>query len=272
VVSRWPLEGVGRLCCLWSLLAAGCPAPLPPREPVGLSLQIATRQSCGVLSGLDYDTSCLGAVYARIVDDTNATIVEQCATLTDAPSELGALLRGDALLSLGGVSTNRAQVRFEVRGLHAATLDADALCDDAGNDDHWLFWGASDVIDLSAFDKDPAPSPVVPVFVDCRDCTFACEGQTCFGCGGFGALCPSALPPSVCVPTSTCDRSCDSDEECFPGAPSCIGNSCTSTGAPNGDTCAPCSSSADCVGAVGRCVVRNNAAVGVCAPLCPAEF
>ena len=34
-----------------------------PKLPATISLQLGTRQSCGLFSGLDYDTTCLQAVY-----------------------------------------------------------------------------------------------------------------------------------------------------------------------------------------------------------------
>src|SRR4030067_898324 len=60
----------------------GAPPPAgEPRPPAELSLQIGTRQSCGVPSGLDYDTSCLAAVDVLVLDESTEVVEERCVTL-----------------------------------------------------------------------------------------------------------------------------------------------------------------------------------------------
>ena len=124
----------------WAFLAAAlagafcgaCQVPVTPRPPAGLSLQIQTRQSCGIFSGLDYDTSCLSSVFVLVRDyPSRAILLEECATLSERKVQLGEILRGDPLLAFAGLSAHRT-VTFEVRGLHDKPPAPDAGVLDAG--------------------------------------------------------------------------------------------------------------------------------------------
>jgi hypothetical protein len=223
---------------LWAAIGgwASCtPAPPLERQPVELALQVATRQSCGVLSGLDYETSCLAAVSVRVLDDTGAALHESCELVKEPrPTDLRGILRGPSLFSFSGLSANRVVV-FEVAGLHDKDLadgeTPESLCaNPAQRTGDWLFWGESDPIDLAAYDGASPPSPVIPIVVDCRDCTYACGDEECFGCLGLGedheAQCSAEFPPSFCVPVVSCDKACDDEDDCFEGARACVEGRC----------------------------------------------
>lgn len=264
---------------LATLLVTGailaCPTAPTPRPPVDLSLQLGTRQSCGLFSGLDYDTSCLAAVHIIARDeDTRQVVFERCVTLDERRDQLGEILRGAPIFEGGGLSTDRV-VRFELRGLHDRSVDDP--CDDTADVDQWLLWGESDAVDLRAFDA-PGGGTRVPVVVDCRDCGFACEGGDCFGCAGLGAgTCPVEMPPSFCVPgvSFVCGKRCEVDDDCFEGARRCTENKTCDTTEPTGALCSPCSLQ-DGV-AVGcaegfACVGPPGATQGFCAEACPDTF
>jgi hypothetical protein len=257
-------------------LGVVCTPEAAPRPPVALSLQIGTRQSCGVFSGLDYDTSCLSAVYVAVRDaDGGGLVVEQCTRLEARKAELGELLRGEAVLDFSGVSTDR-RVIFEVRGMHDKGADGADRCQDAEDENHWLFWGESDVVDLTAFD-DEGGNVVVPVVVDCRDCAFACEPGDCFGCDAIGRTCPLDTPESFCVPgvAFQCDKRCDDDGDCFEGARACLDTGFCDTREPTGGLCSPCALIDGVVDGCGdgfTCVGPPGSTQGFCAESCPAHF
>jgi hypothetical protein len=253
---------------------SACTPTTEDRPPAPLSLQLATRQSCGVLSGLDYETSCMAAVYVRVLDATRTQIYEECRPLDEAAGERAGelrelLLRGEPLISFTKLSTNQT-VTFEVRGLHDVGLDDGAdLCAGADDSDHWLFWGVSAAVDLTRLeDKDGL---VVPVVLDCRDCTYACGDQQCFGCPAIGASasCPAGFPPSFCAPTTTCDKACETASDCFGGARACVEGKCD-TDTVNGGLCSPCGGSVGCADGL-TCVARGSTQRGFCAPPCPDE-
>ncbi len=259
------------------VVAAGCPAPVAPRPPVPLSLQIVTKPSCGVFSGLDYDTGCLSAVYVAVKDaDSGQVLREACSALSERKPELGVLLRGDPVVEVPGVSATDTRVVFEVRGLHdKADVGADR-CADADDDNHWLFWGESDVVHLAEFNVDDAVGQRVPVVVDCRDCAFSCEPGDCFGCAGLGATCPVALPESFCVPAVAfeCDKRCDDDGDCFEGARRCEDGRCDVDEA-TGALCSPCALIDGAVDGCGEgfsCVGPPGSTQGFCAESCPGRF
>lgn len=263
---------------LGAVLAATCAGassctPTPePRPPVQLSLQLATRQSCGILSGLDYETSCLAAVYVRVLDETRTQIHEECRLLDERPTELREILRGEPLLRFAKLSTTQV-VTFEVRGLHDIELDAGEtaadLCARPARTSHWLFWGESDPVDLRALDdKDGV---VIPIVMDCRDCTFPCGEQECFGCRGVGLpQCTADFPSSFCVPTASCDKTCDEDQDCFEGTRRCVDGRCDTVQV-TGGLCSPCGGGgAGCADGL-TCVATAANQPGFCAPPCPDE-
>lgn len=265
------------LLVLTSLLAtlAGCP-DAEPRPPVPLSIQIGTRQSCGVFSGLDYDTSCLSAVSVVVKDATSRQVLsETCTNLAERKPELGTLLRGDPVVNFGGLSTDRSVI-FEVRGLQDKGADGVDRCEDADNDNHWLFWGESDVVDLTAFDKDGGTA-LVRIVVDCRDCAFSCTDGDCFGCAALDDTCPLALPESFCVPgvSFECDKRCDEDDDCFEGARTCLASGRCDTVTPTGGLCSPCALIDGAVDGCGEgftCVGPPGSTQGFCAESCPDHF
>lgn len=252
--------------------AAGCTPEPSERPPVQLSLQLATRQSCGILSGLDYETSCLAAVYVRVFDETRTQIHEECRVLDQRPAELREMLRGEPLLRFAKLSTHQV-VTFEVRGLHDVELDegetAATLCQRPARTSHWLFWGESEPVDLRALDD--KTGAVIPVVIDCRDCTFACGDQECFGCPGVGLpQCSADFPSSFCVPTASCDKSCDDDDDCFEGTRQCVEGRCD-TSQVTGGLCSPCGDGGASCGEGLTCVATTANEPGFCAPPCPDE-
>lgn len=259
-------------------LAAACPPALEPRPPAELSLQIGTGHSCGNPSGLDYDTSCLAVVDVLVLDENTEVIEERCVRLDARVGELGELLRGDAILRTSGLSA-KGKVYFEVRGLHDAgvgddglPLSADELCDRAALDDHWLFWGRSAQVDLAAYDA-AGGTGVILVMLECRDCTFTqdCSSSRCYGCGGFGAGCPAALPMSFCTAVADCNKTCSNDLACFEGALPCVDGRCDD-GAALGGLCGFCNDSGVGCADGFTCVGAPGAPTGRCAPLCPNVF
>jgi hypothetical protein len=269
---RGPLRPRRMLVHALAVVVVACTPDLPPRPPVELALQIATRQSCGILSGLDYDITCLSALHVRVLDENGNQRDENvhCVEVSPPRVELGELLRGEQIVRFGGLSTN-ATVSFEVRGLHnRAGSSAQELCENAANTDYWLFWGTSAPVDLTQFDSGDAGSTTITIFVDCRDC--ACEGEDCFGCAGINEdTCPAELPPSFCVPTSACNKACQSDDDCFGGARACdLSTGTCDTTTINGGLCSPCSDLAGC--ADGLSCVGRIGGPSFCAPSCPDTF
>jgi|GEM_PF-1011854 len=251
---------------------AACTDPPTPRAPATLSLQIGTRQSCGLFSGLDYDTSCLAAAYvaARAVP-SGQIVLERCLTLDARKPDLGQILRGAPLLETAGLSAT-GTVIFEIRGLHDTASPGADRCVDANVVDHWLFWGESDPVDLGAL-NDNGGDIAVRIFVDCRDCGFDCAAGDCFGCQGIGATCPAELPTSFCVPgvAFRCDKRCDVDGDCFEGARRCESGKCD-TRDETGEFCSPCVLNGDVVDGCNEgfvCVGPPGATQGFCAMSCP---
>ncbi len=256
---------------------AACAPAAAPRPPARVSLQLGTRQSCGVFSGLDYETSCLGAVHVVVRDaGTRSIVLQSCTPLAERPLALGDLLRGAPVDELTGLSANRAVI-FEVRGLHDAADPGADRCADADVAAHWLFWGESDVVDLATLDRD-GDSLLVPLFVDCRDCAFACEGGDCFGCPALGTgTCPVTTPQSFCVPgvSFQCDKLCDDDDDCFEGARACLPDGVCDVTTSTGGLCSPCALVDGTVIGCGEgftCVGPPGATRGFCAESCPDRF
>ena len=256
----------------------GCPVEHPPRPPAGLALQIGTRQSCGLFSGLDYDTTCLSAISVVARDVTDRRVVlEKCITLDERRTELGQILRGEPLFDVAGLSTN-AEVVFEIRGLHDLGEPGADRCADVANFRHWLLWGESDVVDLKALDENGG-NTLVRIVVDCRDCAFNCApASDCFGCRGIdNAQCFAELPESFCVPGQNfvCGKACDDDDDCFEGARTCLDNGRCDTALETGELCSPCALVGGVVEGCDEgftCVGPPNASVGFCAPACPETF
>ena len=273
---RSTLSGAAALLVGASMgIGTACTRPdLDPRPPIKLSLRLATRASCGNLSGLDYDTGCLAAIYLRALGENRQTLVEDCVTLTDRPADLRELLSGEPSNTLEGLSANQV-VTFEVRGLHDTGLTpavAATLCDQTDLSDRWLFWGESAPIDLATYDSTTPGSTVVPLVIDCRDCAEDCAEGRCFGCNAMDDdVCPATFPPSFCVPAVdfVCAKRCDSDDDCFEGARACVTDRCDVTD-PSGPLCAPCNPSGGAACAEGyTCVGPPGAQNGFCAEPCP---
>ncbi len=263
-------------------LAAGCSRSVDPRPAVPLSLQLATRQSCGLLSGLDYDTSCVAAIYVKVFDETKREIFSECKVLEERSSDMRDLLsRDEPIISVHGFSATGV-VTFEVRGFHDVGF-ADGGDDDvapcaAPNDNfNWLFWGQSDPINLSEYD-DGEGSPLIRVVLDCRDCSADVGGREFFGCVGLHADVPDAgavdetcgpdFPASFCVPVVACEKPCTADSDCFQGARICINNTCD-TEELTGQLCAPCGGLVAC-GDDFVCVEKPDQDQDpFCAPACP---
>ncbi len=257
-------------------VGAGCIDDPEPKLPATISIQLGTRQSCGLFSGLDYDTTCLQAVYvaARAIP-TREVVFERCVTLTERQADLGQILRGTPLLDTGGLSA-RGAVTFEIRGLHDKG-GADDRCADANDVANWLFWGESDPVDLSALDANGG-DVVASVFVDCRDCAFDCAAGDCFGCQGIGAgTCSVELPTSFCVPgvAFRCDKRCVDDGDCFEGARRCGDDNICDTREETGELCSPCALRDGVVDGCNEgfaCVGPPGATQGFCAMSCPDTF
>lgn len=266
---------LGALALLVLLVA--CPnTPPTPNPAIPLSLQFVLRQSCGRITAADYDTQCLAAVYVAVYDEAHVPIYDECEVIDDPPDTMGALLEGRPILSFSKLSANKT-VSFEVRGLHALDLDpADraSVCNDQ-NRDHWLFWGTSELVDLAALDTPDAGRALVPLVVDCRDCSESCAAGECFGClamdtDGSGTCHATPFPASVCSPTAVCGRSCDDDDDCFDGALECVDDRCDVDSAPTGALCAPCTAGAGDCADEHLCVGTSSSdANGFCAPVCP---
>jgi hypothetical protein len=277
--SQWFQAVIGML------LLGACTREVPASPaPVGLSLRLRTKASCGAFSSFGYDTGCLSAIYVAVRDASNRIVSEECRTLDDRPSDLGELLLGPPAIGFSGVSANRSVV-FEVRGLHDVALPADAgpasLCARPAITDHWLFWGQSDPVDLAAVAAD-AGTDVVEVLVECRDCAYDCEAGDCVGCSGIGVgTCTATFPTSFCVPANvgqSCEKPCQTDRDCFDGALACDGTTgrCNPASAPDGTTGGPCTrcrigasgSAEGCDEGLG-CVGPPGATEGFCAEPCP---
>ncbi len=266
------------MCGLLAALACTPVAPTP-RPPVDLSLQFVPRGSCGRVSPLDYDTSCLAAIYVRALDVSRTTLVERCVELDNGPASLREVLQGDALVNFAGLSTNTT-VSFEVRGFHSAGLSAAAagtLCDRPAQKDQWLFWGESAAVDLAAYDASDAGTALVAVVVDCRDCAKSCPDGLCFGCAAIDVPpqddCPAVFPPSVCGPASAqlCAIGCSVDADCFEGARRCVNDRCESADT-SGTLCSTCAPGGSSCAQGFACVAPIGADHGFCAPPCPDQL
>ena len=254
------------LTSLTSLTA--CPQRPPPRPPVPGSLQLATRQSCGVLSGLDYDTSCLAAVFVLVLDETKRPVFQTCHVLPARSPDLRTLLE-EPIIDITGLSA-QGVVTFEVRGFHDVGALGTDPCASPATTDNWLFWGESEPVDLAQYDDGDGP-PLIRIVLDCRDCTDANE---VFGCGGIilqdagvsPGTCGPELPDSFCVPTVACDKGCADDSDCFEGARSCIEDTCDLE-VLTGGLCSPCGGAIACSDET-VCVKKPGQAA-FCAPPCP---
>jgi hypothetical protein len=258
-----------------TVVASSCPTVGPARDPVELSIQLATRQSCGLLSGLDYDTGCLRAVYLRVVDQARALVFEECRVLEDidVPRELRELVQRPTPLFEFATLSTQGIYTFEVRGLHdkGDIASPAELCANPANNEHWLFWGESAPVDLSLYDSATPPAPVIRIVLDCRDCTDGVGADQVFGCAGIvdddAGTCGPAFPDSFCAPTVACAKGCDEDADCFEGARACIAGTCD-VGVLTGELCSPCGGIIAC-GDGFVCVERPGQAP-FCAAPCPA--
>lgn len=243
-----------RRSCAWAQLAAfaiawlgvttsACTPAAEPRPPVPLSLQLATRQSCGLLSGLDYDTACLAAVYVLVLDETKQALFEKCQVLDARSPDLRTLLQ-EPIIDIGGLSS-QGVVTFEVRGFHDVGAPGADPCTSPATTDNWLFWGESGPVDLAQYDDGDGP-PLIRIVLDCRDCANA---DDVFGCGGIRpedtGTCGPELPDSFCVPTVTCNKGCEDGDDCFEGARACIDDVCD-VAVLSGRLCSPCGGAVAC--------------------------
>lgn len=258
--------------CGLAFVAVACP-PSTPRPAVPFSLQLATRQSCGVFSGLDYDTGCLAAVYVKVLNEERAVLFEQCQRIEPRAVDLRDLLnRDEPIISIDGLSA-KGVVTFDVRGFHDVGAPADIVnpCNQPNNNATWLFWGVSDPVDLADYDDGEGPS-LIRIVLDCRDCSVGFGENEVFGCVGIRAdagptdTCGPGFPSSFCVPVLTCEKACDSDDECFEGARRCIDDTCD-IATRTGELCSPCGGAVAC-GEDFRCVGRPGEP-SFCAPSCP---
>lgn len=253
---------------LLALVVGTCAPRAESRPPAAASLQLATRQSCGVLSGLDYNTACLAAVYVLVLDETRRALFETCQVLDE---QLGArspdlrTLLEQPIIDITGLSS-QGTVTFEVRGFHdvgAAGIDP---CRSPATTDNWLFWGESDPIDLAKYD-DGEGAPLIRVVLDCRDCS---DADGVFGCGGITVddtgTCGPELPDAFCVPTVSCAKACDDSDDCFEGARACSEGSCD-VALLSGGLCSPCGGAIAC--ADDFVCVEKPGQSPFCAPPCP---
>lgn len=274
------LVALGPLVALVALssIVSGCPPVATPRPAVPLSLQLATRQSCGVLSGLDYDTSCVAAVYVKVFDTTKREIFSECKVLEERSADMRELLsrpEDDPIISISGLSS-KGIVTFEVRGFHDVGFAGADPCAQPNDNNNWIFWGQSDPIDLGEYNDGEGP-PLIRVVLDCRDCSADVEGDEVFGCVGLHADEPDAgpvdetcgpdFPPSFCVPVVACAKGCETDDDCFQGARTCVDGTCD-TEALTGQLCSPCGGLIAC-GDNFVCVTKTGDDAGFCAPACP---
>ena len=253
---------------LIALVATACPQRPEPRPPVPASLQLATRQSCGVLSGLDYDTSCLAALYVLVLDQTKRALFEECHVLDARSPDLRTLLQ-EPIINVTGLSSRDLVVTFEVRGFHDVG-GAEDPCVSPATTDNWLFWGESEPVNLAEYDDGEGP-PLIRVVLDCRDCT---DDNDVFGCGGIvvadagvdPGTCGPELPDSFCVPTVACEKGCEDDDDCFEGARTCVDGTCD-VDVLTGGLCSPCGEAIACADDF-VCVERPGQP-SFCAPPCP---
>jgi hypothetical protein len=259
---------------LCACVGLSCTGAAPARDPVALSIQLATRNSCGALSAQEYDISCMEAAVVVVKDAaSNQVLQTTCTTLAQRKNKLSDItISTTPILSFSGISTNNT-VRFELYGLHDKSTATP--CDDPADVSNWLIWGRSGDVDLAA-SNDSGTAIVVTVVLDCRDCRYDCNGGACFGCGGVGSpSCPAEFPDSFCVPSLDfqCARSCTEDADCFGGARTCVDGNCDRFN--DGKLCAPCGR----VGVVvsgcddgNVCVGRPGETQGFCASPCPTDF
>jgi hypothetical protein len=276
-----PMRGM-RTAALMLVCTSACQRPPPePRPPAELALKFVLRQSCGNPDPLEYDTSCLHSVDFRVFDEErNTPVYSECRILDEVPTTMRALLNGDPIIDFSRLSTN-SKVSFEVRGLHGVGLEASErqqLCANAVDNKQWLFWGESDVIDLSKYDQvDGGVSPLIDIVVDCRDCFTddqdECASGQCFGCLAIDeeitGVCPAEFPLSVCAPAVRCGKPCDNDDDCFEGALDCVDERCVPYAEQEtAGLCTPCVPGNGTCGDL-ACVGEPGDATGFCAPLCP---
>lgn len=253
-------------------LLGGCTPPVTggPDTPLALSLGLRPKGSCDI-SPVQYRTECLAAVELIVVPEAGEP-QRSCHVLpSDARhATLADLLFADEPVVRLGTVTGRGPVVFQVRGIHEkGLLEGEDPCEAAASSQHWLFWGESVPVDLD--DDDALDALHVTLPIDCRDCSRGCES--------LGTpQCPAVLPPSYCVPFAagfSCERRCDTDEECFEGALFCgedTGRCDTESGEPKtlntGGFCTPCGGAGDCDSGF-SCVGSPNASEGLCTRDCP---
>lgn len=271
-MSRGPLAFVVVLVCV----LGDCSPRVDPRPAAQFSLQLATRQSCGVLSGLDYDTSCVAAVYVKAFDPSKVELFSECKVLADddRSADMRALLsREEPLISVRGLSATGV-VTFEVRGFHDVGFTGNP-CATPNDNRNWIFWGQSDPVDLATYNDSEGP-PLIRVVLDCRDCSADVDGDEVFGCVGLNAgepdggpvdeTCGPEFPASFCVPVVACAKGCTTGDDCFQGARTCVANTCD-TDTLTGELCSPCGDLIAC-GDNFVCVEKPGQDP-FCAPACP---
>lgn len=273
--ARWPAGLLGGVLAI-ALQGSACAPPPLSQEPAQVALRLRVKGSCG-LSPVLFDTQCLAAVDLQVIDERGRTRARTCVSVADRYEDLGALLSAATpALQLGSIDSDEP-VRFRILGLHdrgALSGGApDTFCAAAEADAHWLFWGESAAVDLSFVAEADGERYAIAIPIDCRDCQN--------GCATLGTpQCPATFPLSYCVPYAlglSCERRCDSDDECFEGAHVCdadAGRCDPAEGHPEtgntGGFCYPCQSAADCD--VGYdCVAETGQTEGICVRRCPAD-
>jgi hypothetical protein len=205
-------------------MLAGLAAACGDTGPRPVQLQLITRGSC---SPSAYDLSCVRSLRVQMFSEERSYRA-QCLTLSPAFESWGDLVSSrDLLFVLEGVRA-RANVRIEIRGYHNR-IENDPC--ESLNDESLMFWGTSQLVDLSQPDTDN-----VVVHVDCRpkcDCRLIDNGA-----------CTAALVRGVCAPRLllTCrDRACTTG--CFDGLLDCDSGTCVPSG---GGMCFDCAASSEC--------------------------
>jgi len=238
----------------WYLLAAalaGCGS-----QPRGVKLDLHFSTSCPA-TPKSYDLQCVEALEGQVLDEDGVVLSSQCNELSSATFVSAyELVNSTELVPVLENVAPRAKAMIGLRGYHARLSD---LCQEDG----LMFWGRSDVIDLTDLDLTR-----VDIDIECRD---DCD---CESFADEDPACPLAFGETqrVCAPTFECGKSCDSTPECWDSAAECVDNVCRPL-AP-GQMCDDCFSANDCGDGL-ACVRHTTTSPFVdetfCALLCPAE-
>ncbi len=230
-----------------------------PGDLAPVRLELLVRGSCPP-STASYDISCVQALSVGLVGADGRRFRSACTVLAGKYPSLVDLIASDDVVTVLERIRARHNVRLELRAYKGSDGEP---CSDL-NDQDLMFWGASDVVDLS----DEALTEVV-VSIECRpDCDCADLADP--------VRCPADLPMGACARAAnlTCRRSCDpADGACYGGAAECTTNVCdgnpgaTCCGNPPDGLCMPCSTSADC--ASDMCIENTQTNERFCSEACP---